>query len=103
MGYKKPERRGLHHHLEVAPFMRVGQMRRDGWTIKARCPVCHLDCWVSLQTLIRLNGHDLKLWNRTAQCRRYGCRGPMIFMATPPGEELGAFWPLVDARAPDVR
>lgn len=103
MGYKKPERRGLGHHLVAARTMPVGQMRRDGWAIRTHCPVCYLDCWVSLEVLVLLNGYDLKLWNRRAQCRRYGCRGRMVFMATPPGEEHGAFWPLVDASASNGR
>lgn len=96
MSYKKPEVRGLGHHLKAARYMTVGTMRRDGWVISTRCPRCHLDCWVDLNTLVRLNGSELKLWNRTARCRRYSCSGRMVFLATPPGEALGAFWALQD-------
>lgn len=96
MGYVKPESRGLPHHLSVAPHMTVAQMRRDRWTVCARCPRCHLDCWVDLDVVARLSGSQLKLWNGWARCRRYGCPGRMVFLCTPPGEMAGAFWPLHD-------
>ncbi|WP_295226986.1 hypothetical protein [uncultured Brevundimonas sp.] len=96
MGYKKPENRGLGHHLSVAPHMTVSQLRRDHWTISTRCPRCHLDCWVDLTVVIRLSGPQVKLWNRWARCRRYGCPGRMVFLFTPPGEPKGVFWPMHD-------
>ena len=88
--------RSLGEHLSTAPYTTIRQMRRDGWVISTRCPRCHLDCWVNLDVLIKLNGPELKLWNRTARCRRYSCSGRMIFLATPPGQMLGAFWALQD-------
>ncbi|MFA4900530.1 MAG: hypothetical protein WC563_13490 [Brevundimonas sp.] len=78
--------------------MTVSQMRRDGWHVCARCPRCHLDCWVDLSVVIRLSGQNVKLWNARTRCRRYGCTGKMIFLCTPPGEALGAFWALADDR-----
>lgn len=69
-------------------------MRRDGWVIKAHCTSCYLDCWVDLDVLIRLNGPETKLFGQSARCRRYGCPGRMVFLATPPGELHGAFWEL---------
>lgn len=96
MGYVKPENRGLGHHLSVAPHMTVGQLRRDRWVICARCPRCHLDCWVDLDTVARLSGSQVTLWNRWARCRRYCCSGRMVFLFTPPGEPSGVFWPLHD-------
>ena len=100
MGFKKPEVRGLAHHLASAPHMTAAAMRRDGWRICARCPICHLDCWVDLSILIRLSGGEVTLWNRRTRCRRYGCAGKMIFLCTPPGEALGAFWALSDDAGP---
>ena len=100
MGFKKPEVRGLAHHLSSAPHMTVSQMRRDGWRVCARCPRCHLDCWVDLSIIIRLAGQDVKLWNARTRCRRYACTGKMIFLSTPLGEALGVFWPLADDRRP---
>lgn len=94
MGYRKPEKRGLGHHRQVAPHTSIHEMRRNGWTVIARCPSCWLDCWVSLSTMERLAGRDLKLWDRTTPCRRHLCTGRMFFMATPPGEMRGAFMPL---------
>jgi hypothetical protein len=76
--------------------MTASQFRRDQWAICARCPHCHLDCWVDLTVVIRLSGPEVKLWNRWARCRRYGCPGRMVFLCTPPGEARGAFWALHD-------
>jgi len=103
VGYKKPETRGLAHHLGVAPHMTVSQFRQDRWAISTRCPRCHLDCWVDLDIVIRLSGGKVKLWNRWARCRRYGCTGRMIFLCTPPGEPAGCFWPLHDPVQPRAR
>lgn len=96
MGYTKPSRRSLGHHLSGARHMTTGAMQRDSWVIAARCPHCHLDCWVSLEVMIRLVGRDVKLWNRSTRCRRYSCSGRMFFLCTPPGGMRGAFHALRD-------
>ena len=98
MGYKKPENRGWKHHYDSAPVTTVAMMRRDGWTIVARCPVCHLDCWVSLKTIERMSpwSGETRLWNATTGCRRLGCPGRAFFLATPPGEELAFRFALMD-------
>jgi hypothetical protein len=82
-----PQRRPLHDSGPVAS-------RPLG--LCARCPRCHLDCWVDLDTVARLSGSQVTLWNRWARCRRYGCPGRMAFLFTPPGEPRGVFWPLHD-------
>lgn len=74
--------------------MTISMMRRDGWRIRTLCTTCWLECWVSLDTLIRLNGGDLILWDQTTRCRRYMCDGRAMFQATPPGEQIGLYWPL---------
>lgn len=93
MGYKKPERRGLHDLLH--PHIMLGQMQRDGWLIRTRCLHCQLDLLGDFEVLIRMNGHDFKPWGRAPRCRRVGCDGTMVFMGSPPGWHL-TFWPLVD-------
>jgi len=99
MSFKKPSARPLQHHLS-SYFITVSAMRRDGWVVMARCRACHLDAWVCLSTVIRLNGPDVQLFGRTTRCRRYGCQGRMIFMATPPGAQHGQFWPLLRPQEP---
>jgi len=98
MAFKKPEVRSLAHHMAAAPHMTVSQFRRDHWVLMTRCPVCHLDCWVDLDAVVRLAGPETRLWNARSRCRRYGCDGRMIFLCTPPGQSRGAFWALGDDR-----
>lgn len=95
MGYKKPERRALSELLH--PGNTAGQMRRDGWRVRARCLHCQLELLVDLDSVIKLNGYGVKLWGRSPRCRRVGCEGRMIFLGSPPGWH-GAFWPLASAR-----
>lgn len=92
MGYKRPDRRPLHHHLSTPSS--IGQMRRDGWVVIARCRACDLDLRIDLSLMIRLNGGDLVLFGKSCRCRRLNCEGRMVFLATPPGEQLGVFYPL---------
>jgi hypothetical protein len=97
MGSRKYENRPLAYHL--ATPVAIGEMRRRGWVVMARCRTCHLDLRVDLDVMIRLNGHDMQLFGKTCRCRRLGCGGRMIFMGTPPGQQLGLFWPLNAAPA----
>lgn len=92
MGYVKPENRPLSHHLQ--PHRTIGVMRSNGWLVRSRCLLCHVELLVDLDVMIKLNGEDLKLWDRTARCRRAGCAGRMIFLGSPPGWHL-SFWPLL--------
>ena len=92
MGYKKPERRDLGDLL--ASQASVGQMRRDGWIIYARCRHCETDLRVDLNVTARIMGADYKLWDRTTRCKRVGCEGRAAFVCTPPGWAPGTLWPL---------
>ncbi|MNJ26784.1 hypothetical protein D3C77_212740 [compost metagenome] len=92
MGFLKYENRPLSHHLTTP--VSIAEMRRRRWVILARCRDCHLDLRIDLDLMVRLNGPNLVLFGKTCRCRRMGCAGRMIFMGTPPGQQVGLFWPL---------
>lgn len=92
MGFRKYENRPLSYHL--ATPLSIGEMRRRGWVVMARCRTCELDIRIDLDLMIRLNGHDLMIFGKTCRCRRLGCGGRMMFMGTPPSAQHGVFYPL---------
>lgn len=92
MGFRAYAQRPLAYHL--ATPISASEMRRRGWVAAARCLACHLDLRIDLDLMVRLNGPDLSLFGRTCRCRRLACLGRMIFMGTPPGQQIGLFWPL---------
>lgn len=92
MSFKRPERRSLHHHLTTPSS--IGQMRRNGWRVQARCVRCHLDLRVDLSVMTELRGFDFVLFGKTSRCRRMHCEGRMIFMGAPPGGDRNVFYHL---------
>ncbi|MNJ26332.1 hypothetical protein D3C77_208060 [compost metagenome] len=92
MGFRAYEQRPLAYHL--ATPVPASEMRRRGWVVMARCQACQLDLRIDLDLMVRLNGPDLILFGRTCRCRRLGCSGRMVFMGTPPGQQIGLFWRL---------
>ncbi len=92
MGFRAYEHRPLAYHL--ATPVSASEMRRRGWVVMARCQACQLDLRIDLNLMVRLNGPDLILFGRTCRCRRLGCSGRMVFMGTPPGQQIGLFWRL---------
>ncbi len=94
MGFRKHENRPLSYHL--ATPVSVSEMRQRGWVVMARCQACQLDLRIDLDLVVRLNGPDLVLFGKSCRCRRMGCSGRMIFMGTPPGQQIGLFWTLLE-------
>jgi hypothetical protein len=82
MGGPNPDRISLverRHHGET-----VADMWKSEWKCRAVCERCGVALRVNLDTMIRLNGPGLSLWNKTTACKVVGCPGRMFFQARPP-------------------
>lgn len=52
----------------------------DGSAIKACCRKCELFQRVPLELLLKAEGPDYRLFNRTIRCARYECDGRAFFL-----------------------
>jgi hypothetical protein len=63
----------------------VAEMLAAEWEVISKCDTCHLAMAVDLDLVIWRTGPKTSLWNRSAPCRRLGCKGRVSFQARVPG------------------
>lgn len=65
----------------------LGEVRRQGWAVRASCGQCATRLHVEVDVMIRLLGADFILWGRAPQCRAFPwdsdhrCTGRVTFHA----------------------
>jgi hypothetical protein len=62
----------------------VAEMRKARWEVISKCDTCQLAMAVDLDLVIWRKGAKTSLWNRSAPCRRLGCKGRVAFQARVP-------------------
>lgn len=83
MGGRNPERHWP--HVAFITALTLGDLKRLGWRLRARCPECRAVLAVDLDQRIRTQGEFAILWGRRARCpvvRGYDeqvCGGRMVF------------------------
>ena len=83
MGHRNPDRISM---TERRPGCEtVEAMIQKRWIVKARCRTCGLEAAVDLWVVASVRGPQTSLWDRDAKCRRYLCKGRMVFEAKAPG------------------